>query len=156
MKKENLVLEVSPSQLTPYGNLMVAFFDKVQDKAKVDENGDKILNKNGKAELEKVATLYIHIQSSDDKYSVTKKKASERRNKAGQVAHEKQLFARAYDRYIQIKNSGGVVDIEKAALIKRVAELEANASKKIEPKNLKKIEPKKVELNESKEEKESK
>jgi len=130
---DNLVLEVRPDQLVAYGKLLVAFYDDFKNK-KIDEEGKIVIlntketDKDGKVVIVKSKpTLYIHIQNSDDKYSVTKRAASMQRNQAGNRAEEKRLFAKAYVKYLEIKNNGGLVDHEKEALKAKVAELEAKA-----------------------------
>lgn len=123
--KENLVLEVKPEQLVAYGKLLVAFYDDFKMK-KVDEDGNIII-------LDKTPTLHIHIQNSDDKYSVVKRVAGIKRNQAGNRAEEKRLFARAYSKYLECKKTGGLIDHEKEALKARVAELEGSSNKTTSP-----------------------
>jgi hypothetical protein len=127
--KENLVLEVGPQQLVSYGKLLVAFYDDFKEKV-IDENG------NAKPAKDAEPSLHIHIQNSDDKYSIVKRKADIRRNQAGNRAKEEHLFAKAYAKYLEIKNNGGLVDGEKAALtsqneilMAKIAKMEADAAK---------------------------
>jgi hypothetical protein len=125
--KENLVLEVGPQQLVSYGKLLVAFYDDFKEKVE-DEDGVVKPAKDAKP------SLHIHIQNSDDKYSIVKRRADIRRNQAGNRAKEEQLFAKAYAKYLEIKNNGGLVDGEKAALtsqnellMAKIAKMEADA-----------------------------
>ena len=127
--KENLVLEVGPQQLVSYGKLLVAFYDDFKEKV-TDENGVTKPAKDAKP------SLHIHIQNSDDKYSIVKRRADIRRNQAGNRAREEQLFAKSYAKYLEIKNNGGLVDGEKAALtsqneilMAKIAKMEADAAK---------------------------
>jgi hypothetical protein len=125
--KENLVLEVGPQQLVSYGKLLVAFYDDFKEKV---EDEDGIV----KPATDAKPSLHIHIQNSDDKYSIVKRRADIRRNQAGNRAKEEQLFAKAYAKYLEIKNNGGLVDGEKAALtsqnellMAKIAKMEADA-----------------------------
>lgn len=127
--KENLVLEVGPQQLVSYGKLLVAFYDDFKEKV-VDEDG--IVKPTKDAE----PSLHIHIQNSDDKYSIIKRRAQIRRNQVGNRVKEEHLYAKAYAKYLEIKNNGGLVDGEKAALtsqneilMAKIAKMEADAAK---------------------------
>lgn len=141
--KETLITEIKPDQLASYGNLLVAFYDSF--KTKLVDDG-----KGGKKQI-KESVLYIHIQNSSDKYSIIKQKSGIRRNKQGAVAEEKQLFARAYAKYLELKQNGGkAADPERDNMVSqleaqkaRIAELEAAF---LEKKETKKEETKKEEV----------
>lgn len=117
-----LITEVKPENLVTYGKLLVAFFDGFKDK-KIDSYGNITLSDKSEPEL------YIHIQNSDDKYSVLRRKAGERVNKIGRRADEKLLFKSAYEKYLAAKNEKNSIDLEKESLKARIAELEAKATK---------------------------
>jgi len=131
----NLVLEVRPDQLVSYGSQLVAFYDSLKKVAKVEKDGEKILDAKGNVILEEITELFIHIQG-EDRYAISKRKAGVRRvrNKFGDTdeVEEIKLFKRAYESYLRFKERGGVVDIEKEALRREVASLRA-ASKKEKP-----------------------
>lgn len=123
--KGNLVLEVRPNQLVAYGKLLVAFCDGFKSKKKNDD-GDLI------DDTDSEPSLYIHIQNADDKYAIAKRRVEIRRGRSGARASEEKIYAKAYDKYIQLKNAGGFVDEEKEFLKAKVAKLEAIASDKKE------------------------
>jgi len=130
------VLEVRPDQLVSYNSQLVAFYDFIKKIAKIDDNGDKILDSKGNVELVDKVELFIHIQNSEDRYAVVKRKAGFRRvkNKFGDtdIVEEVKLYKRAYDTYLSFKNRGGVIDVEKEALRKEVTELR-NAAREEKP-----------------------
>ena len=132
INKENLVLDIRPDQLIPYNNLQVAFYDGYKN---------KVFDKNGKITSFGEPALYIHIENSQDRYSVTSRLAGEKRNKRGDIAKEIKLFPRAYAKYLEIKKNGGLVDDEKVALaskndvlMAKIAKMEADAAKELSSK----------------------
>lgn len=82
--------------------------------------------------------LYIYIKNNGDRFTTVRRKAGDRKVKNAfgdlTLVPETKLFARAYERYLQVKGQNGVVDEEKAQLAARVAELEAKASSEEKPK----------------------
>ncbi len=88
--------------------------------------------------------LYIYIKNNGDRFTTVRRRAGDRKVKNGfgdtTPVPETTLYARAYERYLQIKGQGGQVDPEKAAMAARIAELEAKASAEV-----KKVEVKAVE-----------
>ena len=109
----NLILDVKPHQLTAYGKLLVAFYDNVNEKRNE-------------------TNLYIHLQNADDRYLIIKRKAQKRRAPNGEMVDEIKLFARAYDKYLQLKNVAGDLGkktAENEALKAKVAQLEAKVAK---------------------------
>jgi len=75
--------------------------------------------------------LYIYIKNNADRFSIVRRRAGERKVKGqfGDLSFmpETTLYKRAYDRYLELKAAGGVIDAQKEALIAKVAELEAKA-----------------------------
>ena len=139
----NLVTEVKPENLVNYGKLVVGFFDGFVNK-KIDKEGNITIAKDAEP------VLYVHIQIAEDKYCVTRRKASSQRNRRGERADETVLFKKAYDKYLAAKKGKPAFDPEKEIMRAKIAELEANQKVKIEPKKKVKIEPKTIET-ESKE-----
>ena len=131
----NLVTEVKPENLVNYGKLVVGFFDGFKNK-KINKEGEIVIAKDAEP------ILYIHIQIAEDKYCVTRRKVGTQRNSKGQVADEKVLFKKAYDKYLAAKEGKPAFDPEKEIMRAKIAELEANQKVKIEPKNKVKIGPK--------------
>lgn len=112
----NLVLDINPEQLVSYGgNQLVGFYDGF---------------KNGKP------ALYIYIKGNSDKFSVVRRRAKSRkiRDKFGDIQQvpETECYARAYKKYLEVKESGGSIDAEKEVMRARIAKLEAAAKEKFE------------------------
>ncbi len=121
-----LVLDVKPSQLvlSKDGSLKVAFFDKLcKVNVKRDDKGREISS-------EEVAKLYIHIEIPADTTTVVERPVGERKIVDGDEIRwisETELFTRAYDKYLNLKNSE-VYDpqAEIEELKKKLAAAEAN------------------------------
>lgn len=121
-----LVLDVKPSQLvlSKDGSLKVAFFDKLcKVNVKRDDKGREI-------SFEEVAKLYIHIEIPADTTTVVERPVGERKIVDGDEVRwisETELFTRAYDKYLNLKNSE-VYDpqAEIEELKKKLAAAEAN------------------------------
>jgi hypothetical protein len=126
---DNLILDIKPNQLVSYNKLLIGFYDKLKEK--------KV---NGKLVQEPV--LYIHIQNSNDRHSILKRKSGIKKIPVGaygdlQPVEETKLYARAYKKYLEAKAAYNP-DLEKKTL---EAEIEALKSK-IDSKEEKKIEEK--------------
>lgn len=111
---ETFIMDINnpQEQLISYGKQQIGFYDGY---------------KAGKP------ALYIYIRNNNDKFTVVKRRAGEKRvmiNGDLQPVEETKLYARAYDKYLKIKEAGGIVDKEKEALRIKIAELEAKAAKK--------------------------
>jgi hypothetical protein len=118
MTKEKLILDVKPENLVGYGSIAVAFYDKIKD--------NKIINETG--ESEDIVELYIYIRITNDKYSIVRRKAGERWATVGhdrKKVCEKKTFARAYAKYLELKNTTVGINPELAAAQAKIAELEA-------------------------------
>lgn len=92
--------------------------------------------------------LYIYIKGNGDRFTEVRRRAGKRKVK-DPITHEAieveetKLFARAYEKYLQIKNNGGIADPEKAAMAARIAELEAKTSTEEKKEEVKEEKPKK-------------
>jgi hypothetical protein len=98
-----LITNVAPSQLvlSKDGTLKVAFFDRV---CKVDVKRD---DKGREISFTEVPKLFIHIEIPADNTTVVERPATERKVRNGDDTiwvHEKELFARAYEKYTALKN----------------------------------------------------
>jgi hypothetical protein len=131
--KERLVLDVKPNQLvlTRDGGLKVAFFDKIYEVSKfVDDKGIVISSKEE-------PRLYIRIENPADTTTIVERKAGDRRILAGEdirLVPETELFSRAYEKYLEVKNSAASADpyAEIEELKKKLAESEAKKAKTAE------------------------
>jgi len=100
----NLVLDVKPSQLvlSKNGALKVAFFDRLcQINVKRDDK-DRIISSD------EVAKLFIHIEIPADPTTVVIRPVKEDRIVDGddiRWVSETQLYTRAYDKYLALKNA---------------------------------------------------
>ena len=113
---ERLVTNVRPHQYATYGQLRIAFYDKIY---------------NGTPQL------YVLVHNSEDKYSIQDRKAGSKRVPDPEdygnmiLVAETILWKRAYDKYIAAKSESEVdYKSENEILAKKVADLEAKASKK--------------------------
>ena len=110
----NLILNVSPNQLISDQNLMIAFFDK-------------------KNEVTKEYDLWVHIAIPNDPGTIVIRKAIERviydRSGDKTFVHEKDLYKKAYKKYLLLKKEGAP-DFE-AEIAKLRAENEALKADKI-------------------------
>lgn len=92
--------------------------------------------------------LYIYIKNNGDRFTTVRRRAGDRKVKNGfgdtTPVPETTLYARAYERYLQIKGQGGQVDPEKAAMAARIAELEAKAHAEVKKVEVKAVEVKEV------------
>lgn len=100
----NLVLDIKPSQLvlSKDGSLKVAFFDRL---CKVNVKRD---DKNRIISSDEVAKLFIHIEIPADPTTVVERPAGERKVLDGDDVRwvsETELFSRAYDKYLTLKNA---------------------------------------------------
>jgi hypothetical protein len=125
MNKKRLVLDVKPGQLVSYGKLLVGFHDK--EKKYKDPEGKEIINEE----------LYIYVQIADDKYTIVNRKAGfiKIKDDLGDLIarDEKELYKRAYEKYLDIKESR---EVDHESLLKeaqkRIAELESATSSKVD------------------------
>lgn len=115
-ENENLILDISSPehQLVSYGgNQQVGFYDGY---------------KAGKP------ALYIYIKNNSDRFTTVRRRATDRKVQGPlgdmQLVPETKLYSRAYNKYLEFKKAGGVMDAEKVVLKAHIAELEAKASKK--------------------------
>ena len=126
-----LVLDVKPSQLvlSKDGSLKVAFFDRLcKINVKRDDKGREI-------SFEEVAKLFIHIEIPADNTTVVERPAGERKILDGDDVRwvsETELFARAYDKYLALKNT--VVYDPQAEIEELKKKLAAAEASKIEVK----------------------
>lgn len=98
-----LVSSITPSQLvlSKDGSLKVAFFDRV---CKIDVKRD---DKGREVSFTEVPKLFIHIEIPSDSTTVVERLATERKIMTGDGAiwvPETELFARAYEKYMALKN----------------------------------------------------
>ena len=98
-----LVSSITPSQLvlSKDGSLKVAFFDRV---CKIDVKRD---DKGREVSFKEVPKLFIHIEILSDSTTIVERLATERKVMTGDGAiwvPETELFARAYKKYIALKN----------------------------------------------------
>jgi len=127
----NLVLDVKPSQLvlSKDGSLKVAFFDRLcKINVKRDDKGREI-------SFEEIVKLFIHIEIPADNTTVVERPAGERKILDGDDVRwvsETELFARAYDKYLALKNTvvyDPQAEIEE--LKKKLAAAEASKAKDV-------------------------
>ena len=141
MTNETLILDITnpQEQLISYNGNMVGFYDSYEDVGVRDES-DKVT-------ITKKPVLYIYIKSSNDRFTVNRRKAISRKVKEPNTGNmvwveEVKLYARAYARYLEIKQAGGISDPQKIAMSEEIASLKSQLANKPKRKAPVKIEPK--------------
>lgn len=120
----------------------VAFFDKkrmipskfqgVEDKPFVVKKDNQVIDGKVYKKGDEVYDLYIRIENSKDKFSIYEQKATEQMVQGRGMVHQKEIYNKAYEKYLKLKDNGGKLkeEIEKDKLLrdnldkeKQIAEL---------------------------------
>lgn len=135
-----LVTDLKPQQLilTKSGSQKVGFYDKICEIDVIKDDKGRIISSK------KVPKLYIHIEIPSDPTTVVDRPAKEQRiidiNNDHEVkyVHETELYSRAYEKYLEAKNSNESNPYEEIEeLKKKLAEKENEAAKfNSEPKEI--------------------
>lgn len=78
--------------------------------------------------------LYIYVKNNEDRFTVVRRRACSKKISDGlggyRMIPETEIYARAYKKYLDLKQNGGVYDREKEILRARIKELEASSKHK--------------------------
>lgn len=112
------------NQLVNYGKQKVGFYDGFKPTKADPETGEL-----GKSDN---PTLYIYINNPEDKFSIVRRAAGKIRIKTSQgrqLIDETKAYARAYQKYLDLKSNVGVQESENELLKAKIAQLEAAQNK---------------------------
>lgn len=128
MTNETLIRDITDpvNQLVSYGSQQIGFYDGFKP-GKIDQE-------TGELTKGTESCLYIYINNGGDKFTTIRRKSGKIKIKSkngNRVIEETKAYARAFQKYLDSKNGAGKTSTvnNEAALLARIAELEAAATK---------------------------